>query len=262
MLSKFKKSSNRKLLILVLVVLLLLSLKQKISYLGNILDRAIYPIQSRLFLLEDGFHRVYSEIKAYPKIAEKMENLRRENTLLSIENLKNRSLKEENERLKELLEMKKTNFKIKIATVGFKSINDLTESFYINLGSKDGITQEMYAVYEDNLIGRVIEVYENHSKVRMITSNKLRISAVTGENVLGIISGDEGEDGNLLFNSTLIKDDVKIGDSIFTSGISDVYSKGIKIGTVIEKGQEQGEYIVDPGMDIIKLKEVVLIEKE
>ncbi|MGL4254513.1 MAG: rod shape-determining protein MreC [Fusobacteriaceae bacterium] len=262
MLSKFKKGSNRKLLILVLVVLLLLSLKQKISYLGNFVDRVFYPFQSRIFLLEDGFHRIYSEIKSYPKIAEKMNDLRRENTLLSIENSQNRFLKEENERLKELLEMKKSNFQIKIATVGFRSINDLTDNFHINLGSRDGINENMYAVYENNLIGRVIEVYGNHSKVRMITSNKLRISAVTQENMLGVISGDEGENGNLVFNSTLIKDDVKVGDTIFTSGISDVYSKGIKIGTVTEKGQEQGEYIVDPQMEIIKLREVVLIEKE
>lgn len=262
MLSKFKKSSNRKLLILVLVVLLLLSLKQKISYIGNFVDRAIYPVQSKIFLMEDSFNRIYSEIKSYPKIAEKMETLRRENTLLSIENLRNRSLKEENERLKELLEMKKSNPKIKIATIGFKSIDDLTDNFYVNLGSKDGINSEMYAIYENNLIGRVIEVYDSHSRVRMVTSNKLRISSATEEGILGVISGDEAESGNLIFNSTLIKDDIKIGDQIYTSGISDIYSKGIKIGTVVEKGQEQGEYVVDSGIDIIKLKEVVLIEKE
>ncbi|MGL4402938.1 MAG: rod shape-determining protein MreC [Fusobacteriaceae bacterium] len=262
MLSKFKKGSNRKLLILVLVVLLLLSLKQKISYFGNFVDRVLYPFQSRIFLLEDGLHRIYSEIKSYPKTVEKIKNLKRENTLLSIENLRNRSLKEENERLKELLEMKSSNSHIKIATVGFRSINDLNDNFHINLGSEDGINENMYAVYENNLIGRVIEVYRNHSKVRMITSNKLRISAVTKENMLGVISGDEGENGNLVFKSTLIKNVVKIGDAIFTSGISDIYSEGIKIGTVIEKGQEQGEYIVDPKMDIIKLREVVLIEKE
>lgn len=262
MLSKFKKGSNRKLLILVLVVLLLLSLKQKISYFGNFVDRIFYPIQSRVFLVEDGFHRIYSEIKSYPKIAEKMENLRRENTLLSIDNLRNKALREENERLRGLLEMKKNNPQIKIAQVGFRSINDLADNFYVNLGSKDGINENMYAIYENNLIGRVVEVYGNHSKVRMVTSNKLRISAATEDDILGVISGDEGENGNLIFNSTLIKDDVKVGDVILTSGISDVYSKGIKIGTVTEKGQEQGEYIVDPEMDIIKLREVVLIEKE
>ncbi|MGL4945925.1 MAG: hypothetical protein ACRC4Z_06665, partial [Fusobacteriaceae bacterium] len=64
------------------------------------MDRVFYPFQSRIFLLEDGFHRIYSEIKSYPKIAEKMNDLRRENTLLSIENSQNRFLKEENERLK------------------------------------------------------------------------------------------------------------------------------------------------------------------
>ncbi|MGL5964015.1 MAG: rod shape-determining protein MreC, partial [Fusobacteriaceae bacterium] len=170
--------------------------------------------------------------------------------------------KEENERLKKLLEMKKSNPHIKIGMVGFRSINDLNDNFYINLGSEDGINENMYAIYENNLIGKIIDVNNNHSKVRMITSNKLRISATTDENMLGVISGNEEENGNLLFDSTLIKNDVKIGDTIYTSGISDVYSKGIKIGTVIEKGQEQGEYIVSPEMDIVKLREVVLIEKE
>lgn len=262
MLPKVKKGSNKKLLILVLVVLLLLIIRQKSTKFNEFIDNALYPLQSKLYILEDRFHRVYTEVSSYPKILENREKLRRENTLLSIENLRNRSLRSENERLKSLLEMKISNPKIKIATVGFRSIDDLSDFFYVNLGSTDGVTTDTYAISGSNLVGKVVEVMKDHSKVKMVTNNQLKISAVTDRNILGIINGSDVVSGELVFNSTLIKDDVKIGDEITTSGVSDIYPKGLKLGRIVREGQEQGEFIVDPELDLINLKEVVLIEKE
>ncbi|MGL5051762.1 MAG: rod shape-determining protein MreC, partial [Fusobacteriaceae bacterium] len=147
-------------------------------------------------------------------------------------------------------------------TLSFRSVSDLYKNFSINLGSEDGIIEDMVAISGNNLVGKISQVYTSHSKVEMITNSKVFISATTTNGVMGIVRGDDNYPNRLTFSPSVIQGDVKVGDEIQTSGISDIYPKELTIGKVISVGDTESEFIVQPKIDLLKLQEVILISRE
>ena len=100
-------------------------------------------------------------------------------------------------------------------------------------GSKDGIQVNCNVVAGNGLIGRVVSVGPNFSKVTAIISDNVNTSGMalaTNDNL--IVTGDlELMDKNLIRFSQLYDEDdkVNIGDKIVTSNISDKYLPGILI---------------------------------
>lgn len=263
MLNKTKKEGRKKFLIIgVCVIVILFFFSGKISLLNEKVSLSIYPIQAKIYSLAEEVSKIYDTAMNHSKILEKNEEYRRKNLLLTVDVYKYNQVLEENERLKTLLEIKKNTPNIKIGVVTFRSVSDLYKSFSINLGSEDGIERDMVAIAGTNLVGKVSEVYSNHSKVEMITSSKIFISSVTTDEVMGIVRGDDDYPNRLTFAPSVIQGDVQVGDEIFTSGISDIYPKELVIGKIISLGDTESEFIVQPEIDLLKLQEVILISRE
>lgn len=263
MLNKTKKEGRKNFLILgILVIILLFFLRGKIEILNEKISVFFYPAQAKIYFLSEEVSKFYNTALNYSKILEKNEKYRRENLLLAVDKYKYSQVLEENERLKTLLEIKKNNSDIKIGIVTFRSVSDLYKIFSINLGEQDGIIKGMIAISGSNLVGKVSEIYPSHSKIEMVTSNKIFISSVTENGVMGIIRGDDEYPNRMTFSPSVIQGDVKIGDKIVTSGISDIYPKELIIGKIISVGDTESEFIVQPEIDLLKLQEIVLISRE
>ena len=81
------------------------------------------------------------------------------------------------------------------------------------------------------MIGQVIQVSEHTSKIKPITSNQFAISAVSNKGFINtFISGT----GNpyLEIKQLPAYEVIKVGDYFLSSGLDEIYPKGIKIGTV------------------------------
>lgn len=140
-------------------------------------------------------------------------------------------------------------------------------NFVIDKGSSDGIQVDCNVVAGNGLIGRVVSVGPNFSKVTAIISDSVNTSGMilaTNDNV--IVTGDlELMDNNLIRFSQLYDDDdkVNLGDKIVTSNISDKYLPGLLIGYISTITTDSNNLTKSgtlvPAVDFRHLEEVLVI---
>ena len=266
-----KKESKMKILlpILAVVIVTVLIFNRLLFKLKDQIDRVALPIQSKVYNVANRAVSIKDIIFSYEDIIKENENLKKENMELKIQKERNQKIHEENERLLKLLEMKENSVykgDLKFARVSFSDINNLNNKIFIDLGTKDGIKIDMIAVYGDYLVGKIVAVHNNYSEVELITNPISIISAKTMNNILGIARGSDEENGFLYFQPSIVEDNLKEGDEIVTSGISDIYPESIKLGK-IEKIDNKENYsykmvTIKPGFESKDLREVIIIGRE
>lgn len=133
-------------------------------------------------------------------------------------------LKEENEHLKELLNI--TTSTLNAIVVRGYFINTYNE-FIISKGKKDGVEEGAILINNQRLIGIVNNVRENYSSVELLENLDKKISIKVGNNY-GFLESKN----NQVIITGLNGKDMKIKDEIYTSGLTpipgDIYIGKIK----------------------------------
>ena len=266
-----KKESKIKILlpILAVIIVTVLIFNRLLFKLKDLVDKVVLPIQSQVYNVANRAISLKDIIFSYEDIIAENENLKKENMELKIQKERNQKILEENERLSKLLEMKENSIykgSLKFARVSFSDINNLNNKIFIDLGKKDGIKVDMIAVYGDYLVGKIIDVHINYSVVELITNPNSIISAKTEADILGIARGSDEEDGLLYFQPSIVEDNLKEGEEIVTSGVSNIFPEGIKIGK-IENIDDKENYsykriTIKPPFESKDLKELIVIGHE
>lgn len=148
-----------------------------------------------------------------------------------------------------------------------KNSGNWFQSFTIDKGTKDGIQLNMNVMAGSGLVGIVTEVGYNWSLVTSIIDDSSNVSGMTlstGDNM--IVSGNlELMSQNKISFSKLIdsNDQVKEGDKVVTSNISDKYLPGLLIGyiTSIESDSNNLTHsgTITPAVDFEHMDEVLVI---
>jgi rod shape-determining protein MreC len=139
-------------------------------------------------------------------------------------------------------------------------------SFTIDKGSEDGILVDMNVIADAGLVGRVTYVGKNYSIVTTIINDDSNVSAKsasTSDNC--IVNGDlELMNEGYIRVSNISKDaEIKDGDMLLTSYISDKYVPGILIGyitNITDDGNKltKSAYLM-PVVDFSQMEEVLVI---
>ena len=173
-------------------------------------------------------------------------NTYKENNQLKIENeqLKNwrniaLQLQTEQKELKELLNYKAPS---KSTALTAKVLQDnghrFVKSLLVQAGLNQGVSKGDIAMTSDGILGRIVEVGSNASRLMLLTDYASRVPIMIGENkVHAILSGDGG---NLPKIISIPEDtEVSVGDMVLTSGQVGVYPSGLSIGVIsdIEHGE-------------------------
>mgnify|MGYP000877011832 FL=1 len=266
-----KKESKIKILlpILAVIIVTVLIFNRLLFKLKDQVDKVALPIQSKVYNVANRAISLKDIIFSYEDIIAENENLKKENMELKIQKERNQKILEENERLSKLLEMKENTIykgSLKFARVSFSDISNLNNKIFIDLGEKDGINVDMIAVYGDYLVGKIIDVDSDYSIVELITNPNFVISAKTEADILGIARGSDEEDGLLYFQPSIVEDTLKKGEEIVTSGVSNIFPEGIKIGK-IENIDDKENYnykkiTIKPAFESKDLKELIVIGHE
>lgn len=145
--------------------------------------------------------------------------------------------------------------------------------FFVNAGLSNGIKKDMVALYGNNIIGKVIEVYPWYSKVCLITDADCKIAAICQpkcsigkefkKGTYGIHEGiNNAACTKLQYVSHL--ETVEVGDMIFSSGEGLVFPKGFALGKVdeVSKGDLFYTITVKPLLDLQAMDYCTLIAKE
>ena len=258
-------SIKKKIGVVILIIVLLFVLFNGAINSGvDIVSHLIFPVQRKIYEVGDFFKETSEAVVSYKAVLEENRELKYEQVKFDTILAYNKKLSEENDRLREILKMKdEDKLNIKVAKVNFRNPNNLYERFYINLGKNDEIKKDFIILAGKNLIGKVGKVYDDYSVVDMITGDNYNISSLTENGTLGIIRGSDEGDGTLYFEANTFEENIEVGESIYTSGISDIYPKGIYIGkvsSVSESGVEVLKSIkVESEVDVINLAEVLVL---
>ena len=195
------------------------------------------------------------------------ENLHLKNELSGLKEklIKYQDLLAENERLKKILSIKsEAGYSIIIASVIARDAASWSDSIIIDKGSKNRISEGMAVTAPDGVVGKVQEVYPDFSKVSLISDPNFSVAAILQRSRQGgIVSGALS---NNLMMRYLDKDaDVKVGDLVLTSSISNIFPKGIPIGKVTSVGIDTGGFslfaVIEPIVKLTALEEVMVILK-
>ena len=181
----------------------------------------------------------------------------------------NGDLQKENERLKEALNFYEDNpeYELVTARVTAKSSSYWFETFVISAGRNQGIAVDMVVLAPQGLVGRVVEVGGNWSKVMSIIDSESSVSAlIERTRDTGIVRGtSEVESGEARCNMFYLPldNDLVPGDRVLTSGLGGVFPKGIVIGEVIEVSRDTSSTdriaVIETAVDFSKLEEVMVL---
>jgi rod shape-determining protein MreC len=132
----------------------------------------------------------------------------------------------------------------------------------IDKGKADGLTRGLPVVMPQGIAGQVVEVSNHYSKVMLIIDRNSAVDAlVQRTRARGVIKGESTDRCHLDF--VLRKNDVRVGDSVVSSGLDGVYPKGLRLGFVAEVIEHDAdifhEVIVTPYVDFEKLEEVLVV---
>jgi len=270
---------SKKLLVVIVTLILIVSISLTIKPSPNpnifqkIIQSIFMPIQNKVMYPINGVKdsiNFFAEMKSY-KI--KNEELEAKNAELLERVLKLENCEAENIELRELLNLSKKYGEQDsvVASIVSKEPGMWFNVFTVNKGLKDGIKVNSVVLTHNGLVGKVVEVYENSSKVVSILDVTNQIGAkITKTGELVAATGDVNLTQKGLIKINYITSEVPLieGDVIETSGIAGVdgiYPEGIYIGTVKEVENEEttllSKYaIVEPGVDFRTLREVIILK--
>lgn len=256
--------------VIILIILVFISNMniENLSYIENAVSSIVMPVQNGLTYLKNkltGNNTFFEDIN---RLQQENEELKSRNAELEKELREFEIVKNENETLKEYLALSEQygDYKTKAAYIINKDISNYNNVFVINIGEKDGIKPNMTVISEKGLVGYVISVADNTSKVQTIVDTASTVSATLSSSRDNLIcKGTLEESGEL--KATYIPTTASLveGDKVETSGMGGIYPKGIYIGTIKKvvstKNIVDRYAIIEPAVDFDKVDTVLVITK-
>ena len=202
------------------------------------------------------------------KLNEKIVELESELERAQIDIQEINVLLKENDDLKKLLKIneKYSHFEKVYANVITRSYDNWSETFVINKGTEDGIKLKQTVIAEDGLVGYISRVEQNTSVVTTILDPSSSVSVeISNINKLALVKGDFSlkSKGQLKLTNIPIDTELAEDETIYSSGIGELYKKGIPVGTITEiisKRNDIDRYgIIDVFVDIDSLSLVGVI---
>lgn len=234
------------------------------SQLTNISSMLAYPFMAASSYCSATFNNIFAN-KPESDIENKLKNLKEENAKLLAENIKltaSLEFAQGSDPLRQFQERYKLEKSI-LAKVAIKNINDDGNYILVNQGSRCGVEKDMVAVYNYQIIGRVIEVFPYHSKIALITDEKSSVSAYTSTSKAnGIVQGKNKIDNcKLAYVSHLFK--IEPNELVISSGQGLVFPEGFCLGRIksIKSTDLCHEIEISPLFDLEKIDFCLLLPK-
>ena len=230
---------------------------------GRIAIYTIAPFQNAVTHSIRFVKNVWSQYFFLISVAKENENLKKALNYAIGENEKRNEIEITNYRLRKLLNFKKTiDHQVLPAEIVGKDPSPWYQAILIDKGKSDGVEKGQPVVIPEGIAGQVTEVLNNYSKVLLIIDQNSAVDAlVQRTRARGVIKGDSTD--RYLFKYVLRKHDVKVGDTIVSSGLDGVFPKGLRIGYVSEVVKPSSgifqDVTVAPFIDFEKLEEVLVL---
>ena len=160
-------------------------------------------------------------------------------------------------------------FQKKYATIINRNPETYSNQITLNIGTKDGVSLDNAVISNSGLIGKIIEVNENTSRVRLLTSQdqlskvSVQIHVNENESIQGYLEQYDFKKGAFVVRLFTNTDDVKVDQNVTTSGAGGVFPNGLFVGKVLmidELLNENGRILyVTPAADFSSFQYVAVM---
>ena len=194
------------------------------------------------------------------------ENIELKRQLGEALEIKNRyeELELENIRLKKFANFTSSAHTYTAARIIARDPSPWFQTIMIDKGLEDGLRKGSPAMVSEGIVGQVIEVSGNFSRILLITDRNSAVDAlIQNSRVRGMVKGNNED--NCSFVYTLRKDEVKEGETVISSGLDQVFPKGLMIGRVLKVTKDQShlfqDITIETSVDFEKIEEVLVLKK-
>jgi rod shape-determining protein MreC len=178
------------------------------------------------------------------ELLRQIDSLQRTNQLLTVQNLQDAAIAQENDRLRALIGWQRQQpWKLKLARVVLYDPANWWRTVQIDLGKRDGLAENLPVLTADGLVGRVSAVGYTRSQVVLVGDPACRVSArvLNPARDMGILNPGRPMDGSLADLVYLSNNaNLKPGQPVVTSGEGGIFPAGIPIGQVVDSWQVEG----------------------
>lgn len=267
----YRRERSTRLLVIGLVLASLITIT--VDFRGG--DRGPLAVAGRVALsvmspLQEGVSRVVRPIATFVSSIAEIGSLRAENERLreqleEVAGLQARSQEVEAE-LKELRELLGLKDQLGFRTIGAQVIGESPSNFElavtVDVGAVDGVEVDMPVIAAQGLLGRVVEVTRNQSKVLLILDASSGVAVrLAASRETGILVGQRERE--LRLDLVDRETPVRPGEQVVTSGLGGVYPSGIPVGVVArvvpDEVGPQKQILVRPTVDFTSLSEVLIV---
>src|SRR3972149_5374096 len=188
------------------------------------------PLQEAFYRGFKSIDNTFSTLVQIGGLRKTNAELKIENAVLKAENLLLKSLEKENESLRKQLGTPASELKILAAAhpVG-KGIFGTRSVLEIDKGERDTVKEGELFVFQNILLGKVVNVTSRLSSVQLLSDPDMKIPVVTSGGAEGI---SEGEFGSRVSLTNVVQEEkLSEGELVYTSGKGS-YPRGLVVGQI------------------------------
>ncbi len=175
------------------------------------------------------------------------------------------SLKEENKRLKKLLNSSDSTMSSKILVAELIKVNlsPFSNKIILDKGRKNNIFTGQIVIDSMGVIGQISEVNKDFSVATLITDPGHALLAVNARTDKRIVISGTGDNRFLKAKFISLNEDVMEGDILITSGLDNIFPEGYMIGQISKINKNLQEDFLDvnvtPSSSLSSNREVMLL---
>ncbi|MBC5629810.1 rod shape-determining protein MreC [Clostridium sp. NSJ-6] len=249
--------------------IIIFSVKNGSNSVSSGIGSVVSPLQKIVYKVNDKIKSSVDFFANFSKVKQENEELKVKNSELENQIVEYSALKDENERLREVLKLKdsKNNYDyVGVNIIGYSG-GTVSRGYIVDKGTNDGIEKDMIIINYQGLVGKVTQAESNYSVVETILNENMAVSVMVDSTreTTGILRGykeNKNEDIVKVYNLP-IDSEIKEGDVILTSGLGMIYPKEIRIGEVVSVETDSvmvmKNAMVKPYVDFNKLEELFVV---
>jgi rod shape-determining protein MreC len=172
------------------------------------------------------------------ELLQQIDRLRRENQQWEVQQLQAAAIVRENDQLRALFNwQRQAPWKLKLANVTQRDPANWWRTVQIDLGTRDGLRENLPVMTAAGLVGRVSSVSLTRAQVVLVGDPNCRVSARVENPArdIGVLIAGGTLDTSLVELTYLASSaNLKPGQNVFTSGLGGIFPKDIPVGQIVD----------------------------
>ena len=223
----------------------------------------LYPLQRAAYAPVDLYEQLDGYFSSLSAVQQENVLLKRKEVESAKWLLRQQHLELENQRLRQLLDMKaRQPVSSTLADIIHAARDPFSRRVIVDKGSQQGIVAGQAVVDEAGVLGQVTRVYPMQSEVTLVTDKNQAVPVQIVRNGLRTVLFG-ASDGQLELRFLAANADVQPGDQLVTSGLDGVYLPGLPVAKVLRVDRDAAysfaRIVCEPAAGVEKHGQVLLL---